>query len=219
MINVLNSYYMPYIKIGNMVELKSWNELVNEFGDDNGTMRFCNSLELPDGYTISKSYLTRDAIYDKIYEGTPDKFVIKKLGDDLYNWASHKVSPYMVKPIPNLKEKLKVSTKTIFDWYCNEFKRCKIVRDSEKNVLGIINVQNAKELYYNLLLGIESNNYFRFTTFDIIMINRIWNWYVDYVTDRKNAYLMHFNDGDSMMTEQWVYYFETNIKHQNKFII
>lgn len=210
-----NNLKLDYIKIGNMVQIKSWDEMVDEFGGDTYEKGYGHYIELPDGYTIYKGYLTKEAVYEKLFEGTPDKFTIKRLGDDLYNWATHKVSPYMVKPILNLKEKIKLITTTIFDWYCNEYKRYRTVTDKDDKVIGVINVKNASELYSKLLDAIETENYIGFTSFDIIMINRIWNWYVENCNDRKNAYLMHFDDGDSMMTEQWLYYFKTNIKHQN----
>lgn len=206
---------LDYIKIGNMVQVKSWDEMAEEFGGDSYERVYGSYIKLPDGYTIFKGYLTRDKVYDELWEHTPEKFTIKRLGNDLYNWATHKVSPYMVKPIPNLKEKIKISTTKIFDWYCNEYKRYRTVTDKDDKVIGIINEKNARELFSKLSNAIETDDYIGFTSFDIIMINRIWNWYVSNCEDRKNSYLMHFDDGDSMMTEQWVYYFETNIRHQN----
>jgi hypothetical protein len=190
-----------------------YNGMIEAFDGDNYEKGYGHYIELPDGYTIYKGYLTKEPVYEKLFEGTPDKFTIKRLGDDLYNWATHKVSPYMVKPIPNLKEKIKFTTAKIFDWYCNEFKRTRNVTDNEDKIIGVINIINAKEICGRLLKSIETDNYIGFNSFDIIMINKIWNWYVENCSN--NSYVMHFDDGDSMMTEQWLYYFKTNIKHQN----
>jgi hypothetical protein len=200
-----------FIKVGNMVEVKSWDEMVKEFGGEQYECGYGYYLKLPDGYTIYKAYLTREEIYDKLFENTPSKFTIKRLGDDLYNWATHKVSPYMVKPISNVQEKIKYTTQKIFEWYLGRFRRIIVLKDKT------ISVNCIKELYDKLLTAIDTGNYIGFTLTDIYVINNVWDWYVECSVDRKDTYLIHFDDGDSMLSEQWVYYFETNIKHQNNF--
>lgn len=209
----INPCNMEHIKIGNMVEVKSWDEMSAEFGGESYKKGYGSYLKLPDGYTIYKGYLTIDPRYDELFEHTPEKFTITRLGDDLYNWASHKVSPYMVKPIPNIKEKIKFTTQKIFDWYCTRFRRpITIKRESETTV---ITIDTIKALYDKLLNAVETEDFTGFTSTDITVIFKVWDWYVECSVDRTNAYLMHFDDGDSMMTEKWTYYLETNIRHQN----